>query len=105
MGTRGRRSRGVSPVPRVTIRLPAALRSHADGRSTVAVEAETAGEALREVGRLSPGLEAHLFDERGELRSSVKVYAGDTELGPLGGSERRLEDGEELMVVPAISGG
>lgn len=92
-------------MPRVTVHLPSALRSHADDRSQVEVEAETAGEALREVSRMSPGLEAHLFDENGRLRTSVRIYVGEAELGELGGESHRLEEGDEIMVVPAIAGG
>lgn len=69
------------------------------------VEAATAEEALREVARLGPALEAHLFDAGGELRSGVNVYLRDTEVRRLDEEERRLDEGDELLVVPGIAGG
>src|SRR5450432_876966 len=89
----------------VTIAIPTALRQFAEGQARVEVEATTAGAALDEMAAAHPELRRHLFDDQNKLRSFVNVYLNDEDIRHLGGADTPLNDGDALMIVPAIAGG
>lgn len=84
------------------------LRQHAGGASTVKVVVEdpaTVAAALDALGMLHPAVERRIRDEQGHLRRHVNIFVDGQELRRLGGTELRLSGGEEVLVLPAISGG
>ena len=91
-------------MPRVSIRIPTPLRPFVDGRSSVEVEARTAGEALARLTEDNERLRAQLYGADGRLRSFVNVYVGDSNLRDLTG-DPELSEGVELSIVPSIAGG
>jgi len=87
-----------------TIKVPAVL---AGGASTTTVEVE--GETLREA------LEDHAADHGPELRDStvegghvkefMNVYVDGTPVSQLDGLDTELEEGSQIRIIPAASGG
>ena len=92
-------------MPRITIRIPTPLRSFAEGRAQVTVDAETAGGALRRLTDEHPGLRRHLLTADGTLRSFVTVYLNDRDLRSLARDATPLKEGDVVSIVPAIAGG
>ena len=84
--------------------LPAALRRFADEQSEIEILGGTLGMAFDELARRFPQLERRLRDERGELRPHVLIFV-DGESVRSGAMEARLNDGSEVFVAPAVSGG
>jgi molybdopterin converting factor small subunit len=89
----------------VTILIPTALRSFADGQVEVMVEGNTAGNALEAFTKHYPDIRQHLYDENNSLRSFVNVYIGEKNIKNAHGLATALRDGDTLMLVPAIAGG
>ncbi len=89
----------------VTIIIPTALRQYADGRTKLAVEAQTVGEALLRLTDACPALQRHLYNEQNRLRSFVNIYLNDEDIRHTEGSETTLKDGDTIMIVPSIAGG
>jgi len=89
----------------VTIRIPAALKSYADGGQEVQVPAGTVGEALDRLVERHPSLRPHLYDERGSLRNFVNAYINEDDARGLGGQAARVSDGDTITIVPSIAGG
>jgi hypothetical protein len=52
----------------VTVRIPAALREFADGRSEVEVDAKTVADALAKIGGDYPLIMERIVDQRGAIR-------------------------------------
>ncbi len=69
--------------------IPCSLREHTAGQSTVAVEADDLAAALKQLAELHPACAERLLDAGGNLREWVRV----------------LQDGREISIVPAVSGG
>jgi sulfur-carrier protein len=92
----------------VTVTLRGVLRQHADGRSEVEVTVPT-GASVREVlDRLAddlPAVERRVRDETGALRRHVNVFVDAADLRHLGGLDHRVTGGEQVLLLPAISGG
>ena len=89
----------------ITIIIPTALRSYAQGQATVEVEAATAGQALEALVARHDTLKQHLYNAQGALRSFINVYVRDEDIRYLQGPETALAPGEELTIVPSIAGG
>lgn len=86
-----------------TLRLPAVLAPAVGAVRQVTVSGDTVQEALEDLCRQHPTLRVRLFDERRTLRRHVLcVHNGSatrlTEPEP-------LRDGDELAILPAVSGG
>jgi molybdopterin converting factor small subunit len=76
-------------------------------RSRVQVET-TAGslrDALEGLFAAYPGVRDRLVTERGEMRQHVNVFVGKRDVRTTGGVGTPLEDGMEVWIIPAISGG
>ena len=87
--------------------IPGPLRSMTGGRSRVDVEPSgaTLADALDRLFTAHPGLRDRLLTERGEIREHVNVFVGQTEARSTGGLATRVENGMEISILPAISGG
>jgi photosystem II stability/assembly factor-like uncharacterized protein/molybdopterin converting factor small subunit len=81
--------------------LPSSLQSRTGGTCQFAVDAATAGEALRRLEEQLPGIAGWVLDEQRRLREHIKIFvnAEQAELAT------PLSNGDELHVVRAISGG
>jgi sulfur-carrier protein len=91
--------------PTVRVRLPAVLRPLAGGRAELQGEGTTVGEVLRGLGLDHPELGARLLDGEGRLRRYVTFFLNDEDVRHAGGVDAAVGEGDELTVVPAISGG
>ena len=89
----------------VTVRIPTPLRSATDGQSTVEVEADTVGDALRALTDQHPDLADNLYNEDDELRQFVNIYVGDDDIRFGDGVDTALDTVDEVSIVPSIAGG
>jgi len=90
----------------VLVHLPGVLAPLAAGRSRVALgRCSDVGAALAALFALHPGLRDRIQNERGEVRPHVNVFVGSENVRDLRGLETPLEDGAEVHILPAVSGG
>ena len=90
---------------RVQVHIPSPLRSYTLGAPSVAVAGatlETVDDVLRVIDRRTPGFRFRIVDERGRLRPHVRIFH---ESRPIEGLDTRVEDGDELFIAAALSGG
>ncbi len=88
----------------IKVIIPTPLRQFADGKSEIEVEASTAGEALEKLTAEYGELRKHLYKDD-ELRSFVNVYVGEEDIRDLDGTDTKVADGGEVLIVPSIAGG
>ena len=88
----------------VTLRLPSVLKV-AVGADRIRVEGATVGEALDAACAALPNLRAHILQESGELRPHVLCLLNGRNLLRDGFAGHAVEDGDELLIHQAISGG
>ena len=88
-----------------TIHLPAALSGYAEGQRRVEVAGATVGNVLTALGQAHPGVGQRVLDDRGVLRRHVNVYVNGESIRYLDGVETPVGDGDEVWILPAVSGG
>jgi molybdopterin converting factor small subunit len=88
----------------VKIEIPSILGKYSKKKLNFEVEAKTVGEALRELGKQSPGLKKLLLDKEGNLTHFYDVYVNGETIYPQTMS-RPVRDGDKLNIVMIIFGG
>ena len=88
-----------------TVHLPSALSGHAAGQRRVQVAGATVGNVLAALGRTHPGVGQRVLDDQGVLRRHVNVFVNGESIRYLDGVETPVGDGDEIWILPAVSGG
>lgn len=94
----------------VRVRVPSALRQLVDGASSVIVDASdqspvTVAVVLDLLAAQHPALERRVRDELGRPRVHVNVFVGADNVRDLDGLATAVRPGQELFILPAVSGG
>lgn len=97
----------------VHVRIPAGLRQATAGASTVEAPVADGGPGrapdvralLDHLAAAYPDLERRVRDEQGRLRRHVNVFVGATNIRDLDEQATALGDGDEVAILPAVSGG
>jgi molybdopterin synthase sulfur carrier subunit len=82
--------------------LPAVLRPFARGAERVEVSGATVGAVF---AALEDPLRRRLLDDQGGLRRHVNVFLGEDNVRDLSDLSTPVSDADELLVLPAVSGG
>ena len=86
-------------------RIPGPLRRLSNGEITVEVGANDLGSAIDALDARYPGFKDRLLDDQGELRQSVNVYLNDEDVRLGSGLKAKVDDKDEISIVPAVAGG
>lgn len=86
----------------VAVVVPGQLYSYTGGQSHLSAEGGTLGAVLDDLDRRYPGLRFRVVDEQGAIRPHVRFYINRA---PALSLAAPLADGDELLVVGALSGG
>ena len=89
----------------VKVNIPTALKQYAGDQTGIELEGTTVGGLLGNLTDQFPQLKKHLYNDRGELRNFVNVYLNDEDIRYLEGEETAVNEGDEVMIVPAVAGG
>jgi sulfur-carrier protein len=88
-----------------TVKIPPVLRSSTGGHKEVLAEGESVGDVLRQLAQQHPATEGQLFGEEGQLNRYVNVYLNDEDVRVLDGLETEVQEGDTLVILPAMAGG
>jgi molybdopterin synthase sulfur carrier subunit len=91
----------------VSIILPRALYPFARGSSTLVVDdyGTSVGDTLAAVGKRWPGVLDRVMTETGAVREHVNIFVGEESIRFANGLDTRIDDGDTVMIVAAVSGG
>ncbi len=90
---------------RPVVRIPGMLLPFTDGADRIEVEAKTVREALQVLCARYPKLAAQLLTPDGSVHPSVNLFVGEEDIRGLQGLSTPLQPGQELTILPALSGG
>jgi molybdopterin converting factor small subunit len=89
------------------VTIPGALRELAGARSEVRLDgrAGSVREALALLWAAHPALRDRVVTERGDLRPHINIFVNGEDIRFSGGLDAPVDDGAEILLLPAISGG
>ena len=82
--------------------LPTPLADYTAHRREVEAEGATLAELLGDLDRRYPGIRFRMIDEQDAIRPHIKIFVNRAQERALA---RRLDPGDEVLVVAALSGG
>lgn len=89
----------------VKVHVPGPLRAYCGDSRSIPLEAATVRGALEELERQFPALHRCICDETGAVRRHVNVFVNRSHVRDLSGLETPLSPGDEIAILPAVSGG
>jgi len=89
----------------VTVFIPGPLRDRCGGKTRLALEAGTVGAALAEIERRHPSLYQGICNETGAVRRHVNVFVNTANIRDREGLDTALVEGDEVIILPSVSGG
>jgi sulfur-carrier protein len=85
--------------------VPGALRAYCGGAVQFALSAPTVRAALEEIERSQFALYRNICDETGAVRRHLNVFVNADNVRDLNGVDTALKPGDEVTILPAVSGG
>jgi len=93
-------------LTRVTVTFSSTLTGVTHGERQVEVLASTLGEALGQlVKKYGQGFNERILDPTGKPKRLLNLYVNGRNAHFLGLLETRLKDGDEITILPSVSGG
>jgi len=89
----------------VNVLIPTPLRKYTGEQETVTVAAGTITTLVADLERQYPGIAARLTDNQGELRRFINIYVNEEDIRFLEGKDTKVNEGDNVSIVPAIAGG
>ncbi len=91
----------------IVFHIPSPLRPLADGMSQVEVDSSpgTVAESLDALWTLHPPLRYRVVTEQGQVREHLNIFVGEECIRYTGGLDTPVENGCEIFIIPAVSGG
>ena len=89
----------------ITVRIPPPLRKFTGGTESVETSARNLAELFDGLEQKYPGIKASLCTPDGAPHRFVNIFVNDEDIRFLGGIEYSFQDGDEILLVPAIAGG
>ena len=89
----------------VAVLVPGPLREYCGGASTLKNSGDSVRAALRELERDYPSLYVNVCDETGAVRRHINIFVNTFHMRDREGLDTALVPGDELIILPAVSGG
>ena len=88
----------------VEVRIPTILRTYTGGEKAVNGEGSTLAALIDDLAERHAGIKGRLV-EGSDLRRFVNVYVNDEDVRFTGGLTTPLDEGDQVVVLPAVAGG
>ena len=89
----------------ITVHVPAPLRDCCRGASELALSATSLRAVLEEIERRHPALHRSVCDETGAVRRHINLFVNTNHMRDRNGLDTPLAPGDEVTILPAVSGG
>ena len=89
----------------VEVFVPEMLRQYCGKARTLDVSGPTVRAVLAEIEREYPALYVNVCDETGAVRRHINIFVNDDHMRDRDGLDSTLAPGDEVTILPAVSGG
>lgn len=88
-----------------TVRIPPTLRAGTGGAKEIVIAGSTVREVLNGLVAAHPTLASQLLDADGRLNRFVNVFVNDTDVRHLDELDTTVDEGDRVVLLPAMAGG
>ena len=88
----------------IEVRIPTILRNYTGDQKAVNADGASLAALIDDLESSYPGIKGRLIED-GDLRRFVNVYINDEDVRFMGGLAAELNDGDQVVVLPAVAGG
>ena len=88
-----------------TLRMPALMRYYVENQSEVLITGSTISDALKDLVTRYPAIKIHIMDKNGDLRRYVNLFINETNIKELDGMRTPVQENDQIIILPSISGG
>jgi len=85
--------------------IPTPLRKFTDQTATIESKSDNVLSAIEDLANQFPGIQQHLFDKEGNIRSFIRIFVGDDDIQSLDNEKTTIKEDTVVSIVPAIAGG
>lgn len=89
----------------VTVRIPTPLRKLTGGAREVSAEGATVRQIIDDLEQKHPGLKERICDNNNDTRRFINIYVKGEDIRFLNGLDTQVAAGDDVSIVPAVSGG
>jgi MoaD family protein len=91
----------------VTVRIPSYLAEFAKGQTALTLDTTSRNvrDLLADLWRQYPALRDRVVDEQSEVRQHINIFVGEDAIRHASGLDTPVSQNDEIMIVPAVSGG
>ncbi len=89
----------------VKVLIPTPLQKFTKDKATIECSADTIQELIDALENDCPGIKSRLCDEQGNPRRFLNFYVNSEDIRFLDNVDTKLNDGDEVSIVPAVAGG
>lgn len=89
----------------ITVHIPFPLRGDCEDASELQLSVASVRAALGEIERRYPSLYRSICDETGKVRPHVNLFVNKSHVRDRQGLDTTLAPGDDLIILPAVSGG
>lgn len=89
----------------IIVRIPPPLRKYTQGAESFETAAQNLTELFDGLEQKFPGFKKVLCAEDGTPHRFLNIYVNDEDIRFLGGLQYSFNDGDEILLIPAIAGG
>ena len=91
----------------ITVRIPSYLAEFARGQTALTLDTTSRNvrDLLADLWRQYPALRDRVVDEQSEVRQHINIFVGEDAIRHASGLETPVSQDDEIMIVPAVSGG
>ena len=89
----------------ITVHIPRELRTYCKGAAELQLSAPSVRAVLAELERRHPLVYRGICDDTGAVRRHVNVFVNKDHMRDRNGLDTALVPGDEIVILPAVSGG
>ncbi len=89
----------------IAVFIPDPLRDYCAGAAFLALPGTNLRAILAELEQRHPALHRSICDETGAVRRHINLFVNSQHMGDRDGLETKLAPGDEVFILPAVSGG
>ena len=89
----------------IEVKIPTILRTYTGGEKSVEGSGDTLQALIDDLEAHHAGIKGRLITDDGGLHRFVNIYVNDEDVRFLGGLEAPVDEGDQVVVLPAVAGG